>query len=339
MKKLFLILFTLIVIAGIVLFLSADTLRYNFTKNALENHYDPGWLEEDGQIRVHFCGTGSPKRHSKRNQSCIVMAAGGKVFVFDAGAGAFRGIEQAGVPLDRVDQVFITHWHSDHFNGLGALMNYTWVSGRKTPFWVHGPEGVRQITEGFNQAYELDSRYRNSHFIEHRDLAFGKPDPVTFEADTNSTVVYNEGGVTIRAWKVNHFPVTPAVGYQLQYNGKTVFYSGDTIVDDIYQPAVQGADLVIHEAMAKHLVEDARRVAEQEGWPRRAAMLKGVQQYHSGTLEVAAMAEKAGVKKLTLTHTAPEPNGLLLSFLFKQGIAKRYSGELYLAEDGMDLIL
>ncbi|MEQ3725515.1 MBL fold metallo-hydrolase [Alcanivorax sp.] len=310
-----------------------------YVKHNLADSYDKQWLNHDGKIRVLFCGTGSPQRKSLRTQSCIVISAGGKLFLFDAGSNAFRSIEKYGVPLDKVNKAFITHYHSDHYNGLGALINYTWIYGRKSPFDVYGPEGITDIINGLRQAYELDANYRSKHFVPDRELAFGSPKTINFENNSNSSLVYDDGEVKVMAWKVNHDPVKPAVGFQLTYNNKSVFFSGDTMIDDIYLPAMQTSDLVIHEAMTKHLVHEAARVAREAGWEDKATLLERVPDYHTGTLEIAKFAEKAGVQNLALTHVIPEPNGLLSTLVTKYGIGEHYSGKLYIVKDGQQIDL
>ena len=115
-------------------------------------------------LHVGICGAGSPMPDEKRNAPCTVVIAGKRMFVFDAGGSAARGIGRMQFNQGRIDAVFLTHFHSDHIDGLGELMMLRWVAGANDkPLPVHGPKGVESVVEGFNQAYAQDKRYRVAH--------------------------------------------------------------------------------------------------------------------------------------------------------------------------------
>ena len=121
---------------------------------------DQTLLQKDEHIRVLLCGTGSPEVSAAKAQSCTLIAAGGKLFLFDVGDGAVRSLARSKVPINDLTRVFITHFHSDHFNDLAPLINSVWIWGRKTPLEVQGPVGMRQVLDGLGQAYALDEGYR-----------------------------------------------------------------------------------------------------------------------------------------------------------------------------------
>ena len=63
-----------------------------------------------------------------------------------------------------VEAVFLTHFHSDHIDGLGELAMLRWTGAAHTaPLPVHGPAGVERVVAGFNEAYALDAGYRTAH--------------------------------------------------------------------------------------------------------------------------------------------------------------------------------
>jgi ribonuclease Z len=145
--------------------------------------------------------------------------------------------------------------------------------------------------------------------------------------------------VTIDAYRVNHFPVDPAYGYVLRYQGKKIFVSGDTRVTDIYQDALQDADLVIHEALNTHMIEKIAESMERQGLNQKASDARKVIEYHSDTLELASLAEKAKVKHLVLTHLIPAPPNFIAKYLFVRGMADRFNGEITLGEDALEIDL
>ena len=127
-----------------------------------------------------------------------------------------------------IEAVFITHMHSDHIDGLGELSLFHWVGGqKKKPLKVYGPPGINHVVEGFNMAYSQDSVYRNLHHGE--DVAsipgFGMiPMPFDFSGEKQSTEVFNENGVKVDAFLVDHAPASPAVGYKISYKGLSLIH-------------------------------------------------------------------------------------------------------------------
>jgi ribonuclease Z len=268
-----------------------------------------------------------------------LIAAGGKLFLFDAGENAMRNLETNHVPLAKLENIFITHWHSDHFNGLGGVINHTWVNGRTQPLTVYGPPGVVPVVKGLSMAYALDASYRHTHFVPNEQLAFAEAKTIVIPQAQESVRVYEQNGVTIDAYRVNHFPVDPAYGYVLRYQGKKIFVSGDTRVTDIYQDALQDADLVIHEALNTHMIEKIAESMERQGLNQKASDARKVIEYHSDTLELASLAEKAKVKHLVLTHLIPAPPNFIAKYLFVRGMADRFNGEITLGEDALEIDL
>ena len=91
-------------------------------------------------LHVALCGSGSPMPDPSRAGPCTAVLAGQRLFVFDAGAGSVRNLSLTGLSPFRVERVFLTHFHSDHIDGLGELMLQRWAgSGATAPLIVHGP--------------------------------------------------------------------------------------------------------------------------------------------------------------------------------------------------------
>lgn len=307
----------------------------------VKDRTDHSLTQPGSAIRVILCGTGSPQVNATRGQACTLVAAGGKLFLFDAGENAMRNLETSHVPVAALSQVFITHWHSDHFNGLGALINHSWINGRDKPFEVYGPPGVEQVVEGLAMAYGLDATYRSAHALPttSRQLAFAEARRVEIAEGQESVRVYEQDGVVIDAYRVDHHPVEPAYGYVLRYQGKKLFISGDTRVSERYLTAMQDADLVVHEAINTHLVREGAAALARTGQQSHSEQALRVLDYHADTLELARMAQRAGVRHLLLTHLIPAPDNILARRLFVSGMSDAYSGEITLGEDALDLSL
>ena len=105
---------------------------------------------EDG-LHVALCGAGGPMPAPKASGPCVVVVAGDQLFLVDSGTNGPRNLQVLGYPAGRVNGVFLSHFHSDHIDGLGELATFRWATGDDvTPLPVYGPDGVEQVVAGFN---------------------------------------------------------------------------------------------------------------------------------------------------------------------------------------------
>ncbi|SFO36484.1 MBL fold metallo-hydrolase [Actinomadura madurae] len=345
LKRLRIVLAVLIavsIVAAATVYLSRDRIVDSVIRDRLKDDTDHAFVQDKEHIRVLLCGTGSPEMSAARAQACTLVAAGGKLFLFDAGEGTTKSLSDSKVPFGALERVFITHFHSDHFNGLGSLINATWIWGREKPLDVRGPVGLDKVVEGLNSAYALDHGYRKAN-MRTLDASGAAADAVPTEIEmppgTRSVRVYDQGGVTIDARLVVHDPVSPAFGYVLGYRGKKVFISGDTEVSPVNLPAMQDADLVVHEAYATHLVRRAIPHMRDMGRTHDAEVAERTIRYHADTIALAKQAQQADVKQLVLTHLTPYPSGFMARRLFTQGMTDHYKGELTLGSDGLLIVV
>ena len=79
-------------------------------------------------LHVYICGAGSPLADPKRSGPCIAVLAGKKAFIFDAGTNGPQNLGPMGFPTGRVEEIFLTHLHSDHIDGLGQMLLGTWIN-------------------------------------------------------------------------------------------------------------------------------------------------------------------------------------------------------------------
>ena len=177
-------------------------------------------------MAVTLRGTGSPDPRPDRFGMSTLVQAGGLNLVFDAGRGCTVRLRQAGVASGKVDALFITHFHSDHLNGLPDL----WLTGflspycgaRRQPFELRGPQGIGRIATTMHATFADDVRTReeDEHVPEDRTLIAAHE----FAADG---VVFERSGVAVTAFEVNHGPlIKPAYGYRVDHAGRSVLLSG-----------------------------------------------------------------------------------------------------------------
>lgn len=198
-------------------------------------------------FRVTLLGTGTPIPVLDRFGPATLVEAGGQKLLFDAGRGASIRLHQLGVPIGRIDALFLTHYHSDHTVGIPDLWLTGWLQShfgtRKTPLRVIGPEGAQTLMTHLGKAYALDVSIR----IEDEKLPpqGAALDVSEFNADG---VVYERNGVTVIAFEVDHgAAIKPAYGYRIEYAGRAIVISGDTRFNHNVIKYGANADLLIHE--------------------------------------------------------------------------------------------
>ncbi len=290
-------------------------------------------------LHVGLCGAGSPLPDLSRSGPCTIVLAGEKVFVVDIGSGGTRNIGSMRLPVGSIEAIFLTHFHSDHIDGLGELLTLRWVQGNHTePVPVHGPIGVTQVVEGFNAAYRLDGGYRTAHHgadIVPPSGAGGAPKPFSAIGLNGSVEVYNDGSVTVTAFGVDHSPIEPAVGYRIDYKGRSVVISGDTVKHQNIIDNAQGADLLVHESLNAEWVGKMKDVADSRGLTVLSKIMHDILDYHATPIEAAETATEAGVSHLVLHHVVPPVPAPFLNPYYLKGTRDAFNGPITLGVDGM----
>ncbi len=210
--------------------------------------------------------------------------------------------------------ILLTHHHSDHIGDLGELAVQSWIAGRRQPLDVKGPEGTMEVANGFATAYTLDAGFRETHHDACHmppDAARMIPELIPTPALGQFVQVYDRDGLKISAFLIDHHSIEPAFGFRAEYGGRVAVVSGDTTPIPNMVFAATGADVLIHEALNRSMVEMIARALAITGDQRRSDMLTDTLDYHTSPGEAAEIARKAGVSLLVYNHIVPPlPNAL-----------------------------
>ena len=212
----------------------------------------PKAAAEEPLFRVTLLGTGAPPPRAGRFGPATLIETDAGSFLFDAGRGATIRIFQLGGehPLRsrpffaKADKLFLTHLHSDHVVGIPDLWLSGRMFGRGTPLQVWGPEGTISLMTNLQATYAEDIRVRSRPGPAGRALA--KANKVIAH-DVGPGEVYNQNGVSIRAFMVDHRGHTNlkhTFGYRIDYAGRSVVLSGDTKYCECVIEAAAGACLL-----------------------------------------------------------------------------------------------
>lgn len=283
-------------------------------------------------LKITLCGTSSPLPAPGRAQACVAVETRDHLYIVDAGSGSAATAQLGGIPLNKMRGILLTHYHSDHISDIGDFNLNSWIAGRPAPLQIIGPEGVDRIVEGLNITYELDRGYR----VAHHGAELLNPKLGVMQSRTiGEGVIVDEDGLRITAFEVSHPPIDPAFGYRLDYGGRSVVISGDSLVTDKIVKISDGADVVLHDAMALQLVQGAEAMSRGAGNTRIATVLHDIQDYHATTADLARLAAEATIGQLALYHLVPAPRNAMAIAAFNGDLP---DGAL-ITEDGMVISL
>lgn len=292
-----------------------------------------GLLVEAGGERMLFdCGQGVYTR---------LLESGGSM------TGPFNPNVQN--PNIGVDKVFISHLHSDHISDLAALYSIgalyrhpdatdalgfqndlnLYPFPTKTPLRVWGPAasanqpvGTWAMMQSFRNAYETDFHLRALWSGWDASVGYGAVDTIdnTTEIDVtkDNGVVYDNNGVKVTAFLVDHKPVSPSYGFRVDYNGHSFVYSGDTSPNapELVKNA-NGVDILVHEVY---------------GYSRDAA--PNIFDYHTSPEDAAKIFNKTKPKQAVYTHLVIPPQTTANDLATRTRTAG-YKGKLALGVDLM----
>jgi ribonuclease Z len=277
-----------------------------------------GWAQREVSMELVLLGTGYPYPSADRAGPSCAVVVGDATFIVDAGRGVGMRIAGAGISWSRIRGAFITHLHSDHYDGLPDLFHSTWQFGSGRPFELYGPKGILKVADGILQFYEPDIHIR-------RDLTEKLPaEGARINAhEVEEGVVLDAPGVArVTAFVVDHQPVNPAFGYRFDAGSKSIVITGDTRPNPNLIRFAKGADILVHEA---YVGGSAASAAEGRGsWT--------IRDYHSSAAEAGRTAEEAGAKILVLTHLIP---GDAPERYFLEEAKKTFGGQIMVGRDLM----
>jgi ribonuclease Z len=327
-----------LLIGGAIFAFRVELVTFLLTRLARETLAHDAIADLPEGLHVLFCGAGGPMPDPARSGPCVAIIAGDRLLVIDAGTNGVRNLLQLGFAPGRIETVLLTHFHSDHIDGLGELAMQRWVGGgHTTPLPVLGPPGVDQVVAGFNTAYTADARYRSAHHgpsvapvsgAGMTALTFAMP------TDERTTVVIDDRGLKVEAFAVDHMPVEPAVGYRVSFADRSLVVSGDTALLAAMPDLARGADVLIHEALAPNLVARLGAAAEATGQTRIARITSDIVDYHASPREAAEVAAAAGVRTLVFHHIGPPLRRPGAEAAFLADVNAVWSGETVIARDG-----
>jgi ribonuclease BN (tRNA processing enzyme) len=303
-----------------------------------------GTLPPKSGTRLITLGTrGGPVPMVGRAQASNVLIVNGALYVVDAGEGVTRRLTRAGIALRDIDNIFITHPHSDHTGGLGGLLSSEYDSNRTKPVNIYGPPGTDASVEPLVQFVTVSADIRISEGM--RTVPAAK---IFFGHDTGVGVIYQDANVKVTAAENSHFnfsPGTPAYGkyksysYRFETADRVVVFSGDTGPSAAFTELARGADLLVTEVMSleewkEQQIKTGRWQSMTPEQQTRALRRQVVE--HITPEEIGKLATNASVKTVVLSHFLPATDPKDDYERLGAQVSKHFSGKVLVAKDLME---
>ena len=235
---------------ALLLGISTNLSAANPTSKRLPSYFPNTEELSADEMRIIALGTGlpTPLTRAQKSTAWMVELGNGDVFLFDIGAGSMENLFGLRPNFSKIDKIFLSHLHSDHFGDLDAFIVGSWLSGRYTPLHVYGgsgetPElGTKAAVDSIVKALAWDIKGRTGLLPD----AGGKVIAHEFDYKPENQVVYEDNGVRITSWPAIH-SLDGAVSYKLEWNGLSFVFGGDTRPNKWFIKYAKGVDFAIHE--------------------------------------------------------------------------------------------
>lgn len=268
-------------------------------------------------FEVTILGSSSATPVFNRNPTAQLLNCNEKYYLIDCGEATQQQLIKFGIKAAKINHIFISHLHGDHYFGLIGLLSSLHLNGRIKPMYIYGPEPLKEI---------LELQFKHSDTKLKYELIFVKTDA------TNAQVIFQNNDVTVETIVLNHrIPCTgfkftekkrlrklikeklendqvPLAYYPLLKKGldldlpngdvllnsdyttdsakpKTYAYCSDTLYDERYFSSIQNCDTLYHEATFLHEMLD-----------------RANETHHTTALQAGQIANTVHAKKLLIGH-------------------------------------
>jgi ribonuclease BN (tRNA processing enzyme) len=243
-------------------------------------------------------GSGTGVPSLRRGSPAYAVSAAGRLILLDLGSGACRALLRHGLNFSQADVIALSHLHPDH---TGDLVPFLFASHYSLGYTRQEPFWLL-AAQGF-QDFHARLKAAYGPWVE---APAGLLQVQELSPEGPDRFVWES--LTIKSAPVNH--IDGSLAYRLEAGGQSLVYSGDTDVSDSLVELARGADLLVLECANPFKVPG-----------------------HLTPEEAGHMAAQAGVKRLVLSHFYPPCDEMDVVAL----AAKKFTGEIIRAEDGMRL--
>lgn len=282
---------------------------------------------------------GGPVPQPGRNEPANLLVRAGDAHLVDVGDGAATAMVAAGAQYPQLKSIWISHIHFDHIGGLFGVLGLRLQTRTVTPLTIYGPPGTKEIIDGLIRAMRPSAR-----------SGFGVPGEVAIDPGATIKVVELDDGakvqmdgfaVTVAA--NTHYSFAPgspeeryfkSLSFRFDLADRSILYTGDTGPSPRVTALAQGADVLVTElidfdATLAMIDRTGAGMAPQD----RLNMAEHLRRHHLTPQDIGALAAKAKVGQVIVTHIAGNVRDPQSSHRYLEGIRSNYSGPVVIARD------
>lgn len=282
---------------------------------------------------------GGPVSDGHRSQPANAILHDGKTYLVDTGDGTVQQMARAGLPLPSVRAIFLSHLHVDHIGGLAAILGLRNQTEARDILNIYGPPGTRELVAGLVASLQPSAKAgygipgkswtppeNTVMVIELRDGETIRVDDMTVRVAQNTHYDFAPGSVEDRHYK--------SFALRFDLPGRSIAYTGDTGPSAAVERLASGVDLLVSEMIDIDATLD--RVARTNpNMPAavKATMVQHLTTHHLTPQEVGALAARARVKAVAVTHIAGGTPDAARTRAYAAIIAKSFAGPVAIAND------
>ena len=279
---------------------------------------------------------GGPIPNAKRSQPANALMVGDDVYLVDVGDGAAGRLAAAGIPLTRIQGIFLSHLHFDHTGGLFAVLGLAAQTSVPNTLAVYGPPGTRQLVDGLlagmqpalNAGYGIPGQHWSAH-VTVTELESGSVvelPGVKVSVAENSHYSFPADSDEARRYK--------SLSYRFDLPDRSIVYTGDTGPSASVESLAKDADLLVSEIIDVEGVMAALRSSRPDlGSEALQNAERHLSTHHLSPCEVGQLASRAGIAAVVLTHYVPAPADEDALSGFEAAVRRCFDGDVYPAED------
>ena len=286
---------------------------------------------------------GGPVIRRERSEPANALRVGSSVYLFDIGAGTQRRLVEAGIRPGQVKAIFLSHLHIDHTGDLGPFLLNRWVLSDFRKLTIYGPRGTIATLGGISAMSEP---------IRLAPVTIGGPAKPAFSSTARGveiplamqrpTLVYHDENVRVTAVPNAHYNFAPgskearyarSYAFRIEAGGRSFVYSGDSGMSDRLVELARGADVLVTEVIDMAGTEATLRRSGTVPDNVLPSLLAHMQHDHLTPQQIGELAQRAGVKKVVLTHLVPGNDGEADLSPYTRSIADQFKGQLVVARD------
>lgn len=294
--------------------------------NINDKNNDAGNIEQENIIEkklpkrgfgVILIGTGGPTYSENRSSPSTLIYNNEDYFLVDMGEGTQKRLIELKLSTGLIETLMFTHHHIDHDEEYPGILVTGWMKGRNKLNLI-GPKNTKKLHDFVSNFYEQDMEYRAN---KKSNWSWNGIKTNVFIKEVFGTNEFIINDINIKTIDVEHTIDTQA--YRFEYKDKSIVISGDLRYSDNLIELSQNADILVIDSGSVIKKDSTYNIVKRSDRNRA----------HGSLEDIANMAQKAGVKKLVLTHIG----GDIDKEREIEEISKIYSGDIVIGEDLMNI--